>query len=87
MKKLLAKISGGLAVIGGAFALSANYVHAAADVSLTSAMASSTSFFTDNINALLGFIIDIIFKFGGYALAIGVVSFVVFKLVHLVRSR
>jgi len=85
MKNLLKKIGGGIALASLALVAMAQNTYAAVDASLSTAMASSTSFFSDNLSALMSFLIDIIFKFGGYALAIGVVTFIVYKLVHLVR--
>jgi len=45
--------------------------HAAADTVLTGAIASSSSFVTDNLAVMVSFIIEMVLKFAGVALAFG----------------
>jgi hypothetical protein len=75
----------------GMFALglymSATASLAAADTMVTGAIASSSSWFTDNLTVLLNFVLDILFKFGAYALAIGAVSFIIYFLIRIFKRK
>lgn len=84
---MLKKISKGLALVGGIgmFALIAMFglvsqTHAVADATLVSTIASSSGFFVDNSAVLVSFIVDIVLKLSGIALAIGAIYWVYRKI-------
>lgn len=79
---MLKKISGFLSLaflIGGALVLGAN-AQAAADETLVSTIASTSDFFSENANVIVGYIVDIMLKLAGIALAIGAVYWVYRKI-------
>ena len=55
-------------------------VFAAADATLVNAMASSTSFFTDNSLVIVNYIVEIVLKLAGIALAFGAVYWIYRKI-------
>lgn len=62
-------------------------VFAAADETLTGAIASSTSFFTDNLAVMVSFIIEIILKLAGVALAFGAAYWIYRKIRSIFRKN
>jgi len=77
----------------GAFALIAlglgfaGFAHAEADTVLTGAIASSTSFMTDNLAVMVTFIIEIVLKLAGVALAFGAVYWIYRKIRSIFRQN
>lgn len=84
IKKILGGVSLGLFALS--FMLLGGSAHAAADPALTNAIASSTGFFTDNATVIVGFVVDIVLKLAGIALAIGAIYFV-YRKVKTIFSR
>jgi len=78
-------IIGALAVL--AFFGMTGFASAAADATLTTAIASSTSFFTDNLAVMVTFIIEIVLKLAGVALAFGAVYWIYRKIRSIFRSN
>ena len=72
----------GVMVLGA----SSTYAQAVADPALTDAIASSTNFFTANAAVIVSFVVDMILKLAGIALAIGAVYFVYRKIRGIFRS-
>jgi len=60
---------------------------AAADTTLTGSIASSTAFFTDNLAVIVSYIIEIVLKLAGVALAFGALYWVYRKIVSIFRKN
>ncbi len=79
-------------LIVGAMALLAlfgitSFASAAADPDLTTAIASSTSFFSDNLAVMVNFIVEIVLKLAGVSLAFGAVYWIYRKIRSIFRSN
>lgn len=83
MKKFLGAFMLALVVMG----LGAMSTFAAADTTLTTAIASSTSFFTDNLAVMVTFIVEIVLKLAAVALAFGAVYWIYRKIRSVFRSN
>lgn len=83
MKKIYGAFALALVIMGGS-ALSA---FAAADTTLTGAIASSTSFFSDNLAVMVSFIVEIVLKLAGVALAFGAVYWIYKKIRSVFRAN
>lgn len=79
LKKIKMALGVGMLVVSAMFGL-ASASHAAADATLVSTVASSSAFFVDNSAVLVGFIVDIVLKLAGIALAIGAIYWVYRKI-------
>lgn len=65
----------------------ASSTFAAADPDLITAIASSTSFFSDNLAVMVNFIVEIVLKLAGVALAFGAVYWIYRKIRSIFRSN
>ena len=79
-------------LIVGAMALLAlfgvtSFASAAADPDLTTAIASSTGFFSDNLAVMVNFIVEIVLKLAGVSLAFGAVYWIYRKIRSIFRSN
>lgn len=68
-------------------ALGGGFAHAAADTTLTGAIASSTSFISDNLAVMVTFIIEMVLKFAGVALAFGALYWAYRKIRSIFRKN
>ena len=85
IKKNLAKISGMVGVFAMAMLAMAKNTYAAADATLTDAIASSTSFFTDNLSVIMTFVIENVFKLAGAVLGLLAIYWIIRKIKSLFR--
>jgi len=80
-----ALVFGALGVLG--MLVVGNFASAAADTTLTGAIASSTGFFDDNLAVIVSFVIDIILKLAGVVLAFGAIYWVYKKIRSIFRNN
>jgi len=85
--KNLKKYIAGIGVF--AFALGLMFMggsaHAAADATLTGAIASSSSFFSENLTVIINFVIENVFKLAGAGLAILAIYWIIRKIRSLFK--